>query len=176
MSFETIFMALRECENSVSKAVSLYKEIAEQFDLNHNEYECEKLWIRFPKTIVSNGDSQENLYITLFVVLDDKKIVLALIHDVKDIDENKLVEISASTRTCNNSYGILPNSEYLGSNSSIYDTKNLPSDKIVFRKQYIYTDFYDEDCVEEFKKDCHEVFSLHECILKHLKMKGYKEI
>lgn len=157
-------MALNECENSMFEAVSLYKEMAEQFNLNHNEYEYEKFGNRFPKTIVSNGDSQESLYITLFVDLDDKKIVLALIHDVKDINEKKLVEISESTRICNNSYGILPNSEYLGSNSSIYDTKNLPSDKIVFRKQYIYTDFYDEDCVEEFKKDCHEVLRLHECI------------
>lgn len=171
MNFETIFMTLHECENSVSKVVSLYKEIAEQFNLKHNEYECEKFWIRFPKTIISNDDTQGTLYITLFLDLYDKKIILALIHDTKDIKENKLVEISESTRACNNSYGILPNYEYLGSNSSIYNTENLPSDKIVFRKQYSYTDFYKEDFDEEFKKDCNEVLSLHECILKHLKMK-----
>ncbi|MCQ2579658.1 MAG: hypothetical protein MJ159_03060 [Treponemataceae bacterium] len=93
------------------------------------------------------GNMQENLYITLFFNFDDKKFFLALIHDLKDINENKLVEISKTTRTCNNSYGILPNSDYLGSNTSFYNAENLPSDKIVFRKQYNYTDFHKEDFV-----------------------------
>ena len=161
MDFNSTVNNLVLCKDAVAKASEIYWNESVTFKSMDckDEVKSENNGVRFTKLFVFCSSALKSLYSVLFFDSNEKKMVLALVHDTKGFNEDKLVNLSGSAKKPESPNEFPLNSEFLE------DGK----DHIFFCQHYVCDLFKQKKLQEEFANDCNKVFKLLETIVMHKK-------